>query len=162
MENNNIQNQADGRIVHAVRNLRTNSSQKDNLIKTNLSNNTQKTDKNRNNRYDTMKSKEKEKTRTFILSQDKTTTRDATPSINNLQKTTLLTEMKKIEEEKNIGNNTSTNPKKIKLKLATSINNNEKNKINKNISRYFNNKKPKKHTKKIKNIATIFLKHKKT
>ena len=138
MENEKNTTQADGRIVRAVRNLRTNSSQKNpsdkikdkdkvsQNSKINInpinSNNPNIPNNPNNNRYESRKPREKSQ-RTFIQSQDKVTTRDATPNqLIGLQKTTLITQMdkNKNEEVKNKENDLkSISSKKIKLKLAT-------------------------------------------
>ena len=129
MENEKTPNQADGRIVHAVRNLRTNSSQKNAINKDINQQNFQNSQNSKlninrnNNRFELGKSKEKSQ-RTVIQSQDKITTRDTTPmQLMGQQKTTLITQMDKKdknEEVKNKENNLqSINSKKVKLKLAT-------------------------------------------
>ena len=130
MENEKTTNPADSRIVHAVRNLRTNSSQKNAPNKDKESQNSKQNINRNNNRYDTRKSKDKSQ-RTFIQSQDKVDTRDTTPmQLMGLQKTTLITQMAKNEEAKNKESNLkSISSNKIRLKLAAPINKGRPSKV---------------------------------
>ena len=130
MENEKTTNPADSRIVHAVRNLRTNSSQKNGPNKDKESQNSKQNINRNNNRYDTRKSKDKSQ-RTFIQSQDKVDTRDTTPmQLMGLQKTTLITQMAKNEEAKNKESNLkSISSNKIRLKLAAPINKGRPSKV---------------------------------